>query len=79
MLAKRDIRKNVNKKAQNNVDDKGSVSDNKTAEIRGKIAGVTGGAHRGVCKALRATPRSVKERMKSFVNGNRHPRKGVTM
>ena len=69
MLARHDIRKNVNKKAQINVDDKGSVSEDKMAESRNIIEGVTGGALRGVCKALRATPRSVKERMKSFVKG----------
>ena len=69
MLARRAMRKNVNKKAQNRVDERGSPSNARTREMLSKMEGVTGGALHGVCKALRAMPRNVRERINSFVKG----------
>ena len=51
------------------VDERRSPSQSRTWEILSKLEGVTGGALRRVCKALRAIPGKVRERVKSFVKG----------
>jgi hypothetical protein len=69
MFAKRAIRKNENRQAQNKVAERGLELTSKCCDKRNNIGTVTGGARRGVCGWLRAKPRSVNDKIKSLEKG----------